>query len=38
MKNFFPKVEIFYDNHPPTRHIKIQKDEFRSYYYINYGI
>ena len=25
---FFPKFEIFYENHPPTRHIKYKKIDF----------
>ena len=29
MKNFFfLKFEIFYENHPPTRHIKSKKIDF----------
>ena len=28
MKIFFPKFEIFYENHPPTRHIKYKKRDF----------
>ena len=28
MKFFFLKFEIFYENHPPTRHIKYKKIEF----------
>ena len=28
MKFFFPKFEIFYENHPPTRHIKYKRIHF----------
>ena len=28
MKIFFPKFEIFNENHPPTRHIKYKKRDF----------
>ena len=28
MKIFFPKFEMFYENHPPTRHIKYKKRDF----------
>ena len=28
MKIFFPKFEIFCENHPPTRHIKYKKIDF----------
>ena len=28
MKFFFPKFEIFYENHPPTRHIKHKNLDF----------
>ena len=28
MKLFFPKFKIFYENHPPTRHIKYKKIDF----------
>ena len=28
MKFFFLKFEIFYENHPPTRHIKYKKIDF----------
>ena len=28
MKTFFPKFEIFKENHPPTRHIKYKKIDF----------
>ena len=28
MKTFFLKFEIFYENHPPTRHIKYKKIDF----------
>ena len=28
MKFFFPKFENFYENHPPTRHIKYKKVDF----------
>ena len=26
--NFFQKLEVFYGNHPPTRHIKYKKRYF----------
>ena len=25
---FFPKFEIFYENHPPTRHTKYKRRDF----------
>ena len=28
MKIFFLKLEIFYENHPPTRHIKYKEIDF----------
>ena len=28
MKFFFPKLEIFYETHPPTRHIKYKNIDF----------
>ena len=28
MKFFFLKFEIFYENHPPTRHLKYKKIDF----------
>ena len=28
MKNKFLKFEIFYENHPPTRHIKYKRIDF----------
>ena len=28
MKFFFLKFEIFFENHPPTRHIKYKKIDF----------
>ena len=28
MKNFFLKFEIFYENHPPTRHMKYKRRDF----------
>ena len=28
MKIFFFKFEIFYENHPPTRHLKYKKIDF----------
>ena len=28
MKTFFLKFEIFYENHPPKRHIKFKKIDF----------
>ena len=28
MKFFFPKFEIFCENHPPTRHMKYKKIDF----------
>ena len=28
MKTFFLKFDFFYENHPPTRHIKYKKIDF----------
>ena len=28
MKFFFLKIEVFYENYPPTRHIKYKKIDF----------
>ena len=28
MKKFFLKIEIFYESHPPTRHIKYKNIDF----------
>ena len=28
MKIFFLKFEVFYENHPPTRHIKYKRIDF----------
>ena len=30
-KNFFLKFEIFYENHPPTRHLKYKSIDFAPY-------